>query len=239
MSDTGDLLTLAACAKQLTADGDKISRQGLSKYCDAHQLKQQTPNGVRVSLSAVRTHRVANYQREVMTGGVEIPSAPPALPKIAQAATSAPANDDAGEGADVVDLSPARRLKELQVEEWELKNARARDEVVLADEVTAGVADVVVMLRQQLFQAIPDASQALAAELSLGTADERIIRAAMKAVAREALTAFVAAAAQANADLTHESPNATRDRIGQLAVVSAILRRRPARHLAILRERAG
>ena len=101
------------------------------------------------------------------------------------------------------------------------------------------VADVVVMLRQQLFQAIPDASQALAAELSLGTADERIIRAAMKAVAREALTAFVAAAAQANADLTHESPNATRDRIGQLAVVSAILRRRPDRHLAILRERAG
>lgn len=234
MTDNGDLLSIAAAALALTTSGDKISRQGLSKYCVQHGLKTETPNGPRVSLAAVRAHRASNYQREVMSGAaVTAPlAAPPPRP-----APADPRDQDAG--GDVIDLSPSRRLKELQVEQAELANAKARDELVLADEVTAGIADIIAGLRQQMFQAIPDAAQRLAAELSLGTEDERLIRAAIKQYARDRLQGFVTAAAQANADLTHDDARETRLRLSRLAIHAARMRARPQRYLAALESRAG
>lgn len=235
MTDNGDLLTIAAAALALTTSGDKISRQGLSKYCEQHGLKMETPNGPRVSLAAVRAHRASNYQREVMSGAALAP-APPAAPS-ARVTPAEPRDSDTG--GEVIDLSPSRRLKELQVEQAELANAKARDELVLADEVTAGIADIIAGLRQQMFQAIPDAAQRLAAELSLGTEDERAIRAAMKQYARDRLQSFVSAAAQANADLTHDDVRETRLRLSRLALHAARMRARPQRYLAALESRAG
>ncbi|MDP1555863.1 MAG: hypothetical protein Q8L84_10420 [Hyphomonas sp.] len=235
MTDTGDLLSIAAAALALTTTGDKISRQGLSKYCEQHGLKTETPNGPRVSLAAVRAHRAANYQREVMSGAPVAP--PPAAPPAPRPAPAESRDQDAG--GDIVELSPSRRLKELQVEQAEIANAKARDELVLADEVTAGIADIIAGLRQQMFQAIPDAAQRLAAELSLGSEDERLIRAAMKQAARDTLQSFVSAAAQANADLTHEPPRETRIRLGRLAMMAARMRARPQRYLAALEGRAA
>lgn len=226
MSDNGDLLTLAACAKRLTESGDKISRQGLSKYCDVHCLKQDTPSGVRVSFQAVHAHRAANYQREVMSGGVEL--APP-VPVVAMP------DDDAR----VVSLDPSRRQKEAQASKLELELARMRDEVVLAEEVTAGIADIVAKFRQQLFQAVPNATQAIAAELSLEPDEERYLRAQFKALIREGLASFVTEAGKMNAELTREDASVTRERIGRLAMVAARLQRRPEAHVAILRDRAG
>lgn len=237
MSDTGDELTIAAAAAALTKAGDKISRQGLSKYCDTHGLKLDTPRGPRVSLAAVAAHRAENYQREVMTGGVAIPApandllAPADSPPTARAKPAPP--DD-----NVVSLDPSRRLKQLQVEEAEMKNAQLRGEVVLADEVTAGVTDIVVMLRQAMFQAIPASAKELASDLSLGPEDERLIRAAMKASARQVLSNFVSAAAQANAALAGESANDMRARIHALSLQAARLRRRPDHYLAALEKRA-
>lgn len=248
MSDTGDELTIAAAARALSAEGDEITRQGLSKYCATHGLTRQTPRGVRVSLAAVRQHRQQNYQREVMSGGVQLapPASAPAAPAndaapLLPPATSRPAQG--GGAGNVIDLAeaadPSRRLKQLQVEEQELDLAKMRGEVVLADEVTAGVTDIVVMLRQSMFQAIPGAAKELAAELSLAGEDERQIRAAMKAMAREILTAFVASAARANAELSGESASETRARINALAVAAARMRHRPSRYLQALEERAS
>ncbi len=227
MSDNGDLLTLSRCAKLLTDSGDKISRQGLSKYCDTHCLKQETPDGIRVSFQAVKAHRSANYQREVMSGGVELP-----------ASDAAPAVQ-AEDAAKIVALDPSRRQKEAQASKLELELARMRNEVVLADEVTAGIADITVRLRQSLLQAVPNAAQRIAAELSLEPEEERELRASIKAVIREGLAAFVDDAAQMNADLTHDDVTATRDRIGKLAVVSALLQHRPDRQISMLQDRAG
>lgn len=234
-----DLLSIAAAARALTAAGDEISRQGLSKYCGNHGLIRDTDRGPRVSLSAVRAHRAQNYQREVMSGGVHVPEAPaPATP------APAPQSDSPAQPpSNLVNFpdsnDPSRRLKQLQVEEAEIDLARLRGEVVLADEVTAGVTDIVVMLRQQLFQAIPASAKELASELSLGPEDERLIRAAMKATARQVLANFVAAAAQANAALAGESASDMRTRINALSLAAARMRRRPEKYLSALEARAG
>lgn len=234
-----DLLSIAAAARALTAAGDEISRQGLSKYCANHGLIRDTDRGPRVSLSAVRAHRAQNYQREVMSGGVHIPEAPaPAAPvPTPQSDSPAPPPSNVVTIPDTND--PSRRLKQLQVEEQEIELARLRGEVVLADEVTAGVTDIVVMLRQQLFQAIPASAKELASELSLGPEDERLIRAAMKASARQVLSNFVAAAAQANAALAGESASDMRARINALSLAAARMRRRPEQYLSALEARAG
>ena len=234
-----DLLSIAAAARALTAAGDEISRQGLSKYCANHGLIRDTDRGPRVSLSAVRAHRAQNYQREVMSGGVHIPETPaPAAP-----APALQSDAPAAPPSNVVTIpdsnDPSRRLKQLQVEEAEIDLARLRGEVVLADEVTAGVTDIVVMLRQQLFQAIPASAKELASELSLGPEDERLIRAAMKATARQVLANFVAAAAQANAALAGESASDMRIRINALSLAAARMRRRPEKYISALEARAG
>lgn len=234
-----DLLSIAAAARALTAAGDEISRQGLSKYCANHNLIRDTDRGPRVSLSAVRAHRAQNYQREVMSGGVHVPEAPAAAPAPSQQSDS-PAAPPPSNVVTIPDSNdPSRRLKQLQVEEAEIDLARLRGEVVLADEVTAGVTDIVVMLRQQLFQAIPASAKELASELSLGPEDERLIRAAMKATARQVLANFVAAAAQANAALAGESASDMRTRINALSLAAARMRRRPEKYLSALEARAG
>lgn len=239
MSDPGDELTIAAAAAALTNDGDKISRQGLSKYCDTHGLKIETPRGPRVSLAAVRAHRQQNYQREVMTGGVQIPDAPASPPLQLPLSDSPPPPPRTATIHTLPDGNdPSRRLKQLQVEEQEIELARLRGEVVLADEVTAGITDIVVMLRQALFQAIPASAKELASDLSLGPEDERQIRAAMKATARQVLANFVASAAQANAALAGESASDMRARINALSLSAARMRQRPERYLAALEQRA-
>lgn len=234
-----DLLSIAAAARALTADGDEISRQGLSKYCSApgRDLIIATKQGPRVSLAAVRAHRQQNYQREVMSGGVQLPETPavPALPAVSESPAARPPTN-------VVNIpdtnDPSRRLKQLQVEEQEIELARLRGEVVLADEVTAGVTDIVVMLRQAMLQAIPASAKELAADLSLGPEDERLLRAAMKDNARKVLANFVAAAAQANAALAGESASDMRARINALTLQAARMRQRPERYLDGLQARA-
>lgn len=235
-----DLLSIAAAARALTAAGDEISRQGLSKYCANHGLIRDTDRGHRVSLSAVRAHRAQNYQREVMSGGVHIPEAPAPAAPVPTPQSDSPAAPPPSNVVTIPDTNdPSRRLKQLQVEEQEIELARLRGEVVLADEVTAGVTDIVVMLRQQLFQAIPASAKELASELSLGPEDERLIRAAMKASARQVLSNFVAAAAQANAALAGESASDMRARINALSLAAARMRRRPEQYLSALEARAG
>lgn len=234
-----DLLSIAAAARALTAAGDEISRQGLSKYCANHGLIRDTDRGPRVSLSAVRAHRAQNYQREVMSGGVHIPEAPAPAAPVPSPRSDSPAPPPSNVVTIPDTNDPSRRLKQLQVEEQEIELARLRGEVVLADEVTAGVTDIVVMLRQQLFQAIPASAKELASELSLGPEDERLIRAAMKASARQVLSNFVAAAAQANAALAGESASDMRARINALSLAAARMRRRPEQYLSALEARAG
>lgn len=229
MPDDGDDLTLAACARSLSAAGDKITRQALSKYCDEHGLKRQTPRGPRVSFAAVQAHRAKNYRREVMTGGRRIPAAKPV-----------PAEVPADSGtADVIDMSPARRAQEARAESLELENARKRGELVAVDEVTAATADMVASLRQGLFQATTGAANTLAAELRVSAEEERLIRAAMKRMVREGLSRFVDQAAQANADMTHDAPRETRTRLAALTLMAARLKRRPERYLSAMRERFG
>lgn len=234
--EPGDLLTVAAAARALTGAGDRITRQGLSKYCEAHGLKLETPAGPRVSLSAVRAHRKENYQREVMTGGAQIPETPepppPAAPSAAAARPAPPPPEDT-----VIALDPSRRLKQLQVEAAELTTAKLRGELVLVDEVTAGIAEAVILMRQHMLQSISDQAQQLAAELSLGGEDERIIRGAWKAKAREDLARFVSAAAASLAAMTAEPETDARRRILALAIASARMRRRPERLVDALEAR--
>lgn len=236
MSHPDDLMTLAACARALADKGDEISRQGLSQYCDDHKLKISTPNGPRVSFSAVRNHRLQNYDREIMTGGKRLEADPQRVILPANDAPEAPA-DAAPSGSNVFDISPAQRLKELQVEKAEMENAKLCGDLVLIDEVTAGVADAVVQFRQQLFQAVPDAAQVLSAELGLAGEEERAVRAAMKNMVRDGLKGLVSAVASSNAALTNESANEVQGRIGRLTVLAAYLRHRPEKHIDRLQER--
>lgn len=224
MSDPGDELTIAAAAAALTKAGDKISRQGLSKYCEAHGLKLETPRGPRVSLAAVRAHRADNYQREVMTGGVAIPAAPATADSLPAARPQNPAPPPAD--GNVVSLDPSRRLKQLQVEEAEIKNAQLRGEIVQIDEVTAGIAEAIVLMRQAGFQSISDAAAQLAAELSLGGEDERIIRAAIKQHFRETLGRFISEAGSRLAAMSGERDDKIRARLD--AVTAYALRQRTA-----------
>ena len=55
---------------------------------------------------------------------------------------------------------------------------------------------------------------------------------------RDGLARFVSEAAAANAELVRDAPGKVRHRLGQLALASAILRKRPDRQLRILRDRA-
>ncbi|RAN30645.1 hypothetical protein [Hyphomonas pacifica] len=231
MADQSDLMSIKACADALSAAGDKLSRQALSKYCDQYELKKTRRGRVVVSFSEVQAHRAKNYTREIMSGGKKIPSIPRA---------STASRPDTQEAGDVVQISAAHRLKEAQAETAELDLAQKRDQLVLIDEVTAGISDTIVTFRQQLFQAIPDAAQQLAAELRLPNEEERLIRAAMKAMIREGLDGFVRAVANQNAHLSGSGSEAReRERIDALSVMAAKLRARPERYIGLLKERYG
>lgn len=176
-----DLVTISACVESLRARGDKISRQGLTKYCDEHGLVEKR-EGRRVYVDPDRVAaRRQDYQREKMRGlhVVDTPTAPP---------DPAPADPAAPPALETIREAKARR-ETAAADKAELEMAERRRDVVSTAEMELLVSRSLSLMTEALLGgAIVTDAQRLATALSLP--DERVpaLKAELKATRRAALS---------------------------------------------------
>lgn len=155
-------VSIAECARLLTAAGDKIDRSALSRYCDTHGLK--TAQGV--EFAAVQAHRAGNYQREVMAGGQQLPLAPVA---------PAPSTS-----AVIQSMPEHRQLKAVALRQALREEAEEEGRLTPTDQVDAGAAEAIVEMRAAFAAVRADFAERVAAELQLPPDKVRALRAALK-----------------------------------------------------------
>ena len=221
------LVSVARCAELLTAQGDKIDRSALSRYCDAHGLKgEKIGREVKVDFEVVAAHRAANYTREVMSGAqLAPPVTPPASPLIqADLGLTASAAPAAGAGsARAESMSEHRGLKAVQLRQALRDEAKAEGLLTVVAEVDAGVAEAIVEMRAVFANVNEDVSERLAAELGLPPEKVRILRAAFKRFAQMGQERFAQRMSRALAD-GNEPAGAALDRLKVLAANAVRLR---------------
>jgi hypothetical protein len=221
-------VSVARCAELLSANGDKIDRSALSRYCDAHGLKgERVGREVKVNYEAVAAHRAANYTREVMSGAaLEAPAVPVAaapaqadLGLIAPAAT-APAMSPT---AQIASMAEHRGLKAVQLRQALRDEAKAEGLLTVVAEVEAGIAEAIVEMRTVFANVNEDVAERLAAELGLPPERVRVVRAAFKRFAQLGQERFAARMAKAVA-AGNEPAGEVRDRLKVLAANAVRLR---------------
>lgn len=226
------LVSLARCAELLTLAGDKIDRSALSRYCDTHALKgPKVGREVHVDFEAVRAHRVANYQRQVMAGGRELPAtavATLALP-MAPAAVAEPEPAPVQPVATVAQIpardDPARQLKELELRRRQREEALEEGHLTDVAEVDAGLAESVVTMRAAFAEVRADFAEALAAQLGLPPEKVRVLRAGLKRYDRVGQERFADRLAKVLQD-ANETGSEAEARLTQLAAHAVRLRGR-------------
>lgn len=205
------LVSVVRCAELLTAAGDKIERSALSRYCDVHGLKgARDGRSVLVDFEAVQAHRAANYQREVMAGGVALPPAPTPVASAAIEAQPAPVaqippRDD-----------PQRGLKAVQLRRELREEAQEEGRLTETAEVDAGAAEAIVEMRSSFAAVRADLAERMAAELGVPPEKVRTLRAWLKRYDRVGQERFAARMARALSE-GNESQGEARDRLMTLA----------------------
>ncbi len=214
-------VSVARCAELLSANGDKIERSALSRYCDTHGLKLgKQGREVLVNYEAVQKHRAANYTREIMSGH-PLASGGADLVERAQSPIPAPvaqipARDD-----------PARELKAAQLRQTLREEALALGELTLTAEVDAGMADAIAELRSAFAAELHDQAELLAAELRLPPEQVRQLRAGLKRYARIGQSRFAAGMVRLIA-AAREPEGAARARLAELTALAVRQRARAA-----------
>ncbi len=219
-------VSVARCAELLTANGDKIDRSALSRYCDAHGLKgEKVGREVKVDYEAVAAHRAANYTREVMSGAaLEAPALSPVQPALKLAspveAHVAPALSPT---AQIANMAEHRGLKAVQLRQALRDEAKAEGLLTVVAEVEAGIAEAIVEMRSVFANVNEDVSERLAAELGVPPERVRVIRAAFKRFAQLGQERFAERMAKAMA-AGSEPAGEVRDRMRALAANAVRLR---------------
>jgi hypothetical protein len=206
-------VSVTRCAALLTEAGDKIDRSALSRYCDTHGLKlPKVGKEVLVDFEAVQAHRSANYTRQVMSGGVEVPEATSPAPAAAAQVVPIPTAAD-----------PARELKQLQLRREQREEALAEGNLTTVAEVDAGAAEAIVEMRAAFAAARATEAEKLAAELGVPPEKVRIIRAGLKRYDRVGQDRFATRIAKALAE-GNEGAGPALDRLNALAAHALRLR---------------
>lgn len=203
-------VSVSRCAEMLAAAGDVIDRSALSRYCDTHGLKLgRVGKEVMVDYEAVRAHRADNYQRQVMSGGVELPPANPvremAPPAPLATVTAIPERSD-----------PARELKQLELRRRQREEAIEEGQLTGVAEIDAGAAEAIVEMRSAFAAARADFAERLGAELGIQPEKVRVLRAGLKRFERAGQTRFAERMARTLAAV-NEAPSQALDRLNVLA----------------------
>jgi hypothetical protein len=228
------LVSITEAAEILSAEGDKIDRSALSRYCDAWSLKRgKRGRAVVVDLDEVRRHRADNYQREVMSGrplepvapksaGGVSPKSPAAVPPAEGAVPSAAAGIPST--AEVVELDPARREKKAKAESAEIALAKEKGLIADAAAVEAGLAEAIIEMRQTFGATAKACAAESLSELGLPADRSRELAAAFRRYARQAEARFVDRVAKLASDPRDEIESVVARRLEILAAKAGELR---------------
>ncbi|CAK9078252.1 Uncharacterized protein SCF082_LOCUS48625 [Durusdinium trenchii] len=235
-ADRPDLVSISDCADRLNKLGDPITRSGLSRYCKDHDLKRGKVKGIRgeaVDFDEVRKHRLGNFQREVMSGGVQIEEpliergdAP--IDDVPPAAAEKPAQDPAKQKpGDVVSMDPHRREKNAKAELAELNLAKAKGELALISDIDAGLADAIANVRQLAVAQAKAAAHTAARELGLPPDQIRALQVSFKKFYRDLESRLIDDMAGLTAE-AREPRSAARHRLDRLSDMATKIRNEQA-----------
>lgn len=239
--DDACLISITEAARLLSEAGDHIDRSALSRYCDLHDLKRgKRGRSVLVDLEEVRRHRATNYQREVMRGeagqdlasiesgaGLSSPvsEAPASLGLDASDAKPVPVASNkravgrrpgaAGPGV-VIDADPQRRKRNAEAERAEIDLAERKRNIVSVDEVEAGIADAISVMRQTFAATAGIYAAEAMPDLGLTAERRRALEAHFKRYARRGEEKYIETISRLGAE-TRADESATRRRLEVLS----------------------
>jgi len=195
---TSDFMTITACAKLLSAQGDQTSSQNLNRYCKRHGLIEDTPGRfLMVSPARVADHR-DSFSREVMKGEhlkfksaskSKSKSKKPAAktkskPKLAAVPAFA-AKSAVTPVTPVTDLDRARTAKaereEAQADKARLELFKETRDLVATSEMEVLIGLLMTMLKEALFGVnLSDDTEAILAVNNLGDDRKKPTQAILK-----------------------------------------------------------